>query len=120
MSELGVKGSARSDEKLLFVLGLSVKAGAVIFGVPQICEALGKKKKNGKYPLLVIEASDTSDNTRKRISDKCSYYNVKHVKITTSTEALAHALGKGAALAAVAITDENLCRLAEKHIDMVV
>ena len=118
MSENQAIKVANSDEKLLFVLGLSVKAGAVIFGVPQICEALGKKKKNGKYPLLVIEASDTSDNTHKRISDKCSYYNIKHVRITANTAALAHALGKSAALAAIAITDESLCRLAEKHIDM--
>lgn len=120
MNDAVVTDMASGEGRLLFVLGLSVKAGAVIFGVPQICEALGKNKKNGKYPLLVIEAADTSSNTHKRISDKCSYYNVKHVRITTDTVALAHALGKSAALAAVAITDENLCRLAEKHIDRVV
>ena len=107
----------KKTDALLTVLGLSARARAIIFGVPQICEALSKQKKNGKYPLLVIEAADTSENTHKRISDKCRYYNVKHVRIDASTEALAHALGKSANLAAVALIDENLCRLAEKHIE---
>ena len=105
-----------NEEGLLFALGLSAKARALVYGVPQICEALAKNKKSAKYPLLVIEASDTSDNTHKRISDRCRYYNVKHIRITADTATLAHALGKSALLAAVAITDENLCRLAEKHI----
>ena len=106
----------KKTDALLTAIGFSARARAIIFGVPQICEALSKQKKNGKYPLLVIEASDTSENTHKRISDKCRYYNVKHVRIDASTAMLAHALGKGANLAAVALTDENLCRLAEKHI----
>ena len=105
-----------NEEGLLFALRLSAKARALVFGVSQICEALAKSNKGVKYPLLVIEASDTSDNTHKRISDRCRYYNVKHVRVAATTEALAHALGKSALLSAVAITDENLCRLAEKHI----
>ncbi len=108
---------AKKTDALLSVLGLSARARAIIFGVPQICEALSKQKKNTKYPLLVIEASDTSENTHKRISDKCRYYNVKHVRIAADTETLAHALGKSASLAAIALTDENLCILAEKHIE---
>ena len=104
-----------NEEGLLFALGLAAKARALVFGVPQICEALSKKK-GAKYPLLVVEASDTSDNTHKRISDRCRYYNVKRVRVAASTAALAHALGKSALCSAVAITDENLCRLAEKHI----
>ena len=105
-----------NEEGLLFALGLSAKAGALVFGVSQICEALAKSKRGAKYPLLVIEASDTSDNTHKRITDRCRYYNVKHIRIAATTAALAHVLGKSALLSAVAITDENLCRLAEKHI----
>ncbi len=115
-SEKLLTGEVVNEEGLLFALGLSAKARALIFGVPQICEALAKSKKGAKYPLIVIEASNTSDNTHKRISDRCRYYNVKHIRIAASTEALAHALGKSALLSAVAITDENLCRLAEKHI----
>ena len=116
MSE-DIKTAELADEKgLLFALGLAARARALVFGVPQICEALAKTKKGGKNPLLVIEASDTSDNTHKRISDRCQYYNVKHVRIAADTATLAHALGKSALLAAVAITDENLCRLVENHL----
>ena len=103
-------------EGLLFALGLAARARALIFGSSQICEALAKSKKGGKYPLLVVEASDTSDNTHKRITDRCRYYNVKHIRIEATTATLAHALGKSSLVSAVAITDENLCHLAEKHI----
>ena len=105
-----------NEAGLIFALGMAAKARALVFGTSQICEALAKSKGNAKYPLLVIEASDTSDNTHKRISDRCRYYNVKHIRITATTATLAHALGKSALVSAVAITDQNLCRLAEKHV----
>ncbi len=103
---------------LLSALGFSARAGAIIFGVPLICEALSSKKKvKGKYPLLVVEASDSSENTHKRISDRCSFYGVKHVRIEATSEELSSALGKNAPIAAVALTDENLCRLAQKQLN---
>ena len=105
-----------NENGLIFALGLAAKARALVFGTSQICEALAKSNKSGKYPLLVVEARDTSDNTHKRISDRCRYYNVKHIRIEATTAALGHALGKSSLVSAVAITDENLCRLAEKHI----
>ena len=112
--------SAEKEEKLLSVLGLCARSRNLIFGVPQICEALGKDRQReinkGKYPLMVFEASDVSDNTHKRISDKCGYYNVKHVRLMTDGETLAKRLGKTSMLAAVAITNKNLCLLAEKYI----
>ena len=115
--EMNISGVDGSDEKkLLSVLGLCAKAGSLVFGVPQICEVLAGSKKKGKYPLLVIEAGDTSENTHKRISDKCAYYKVEHIRLRTDGATLAHALGKTSMLAAVAITDENLCRLAQKNI----
>ena len=115
--EMNISGVDGSDEKkLLSVLGLCAKAGSLVFGVPQICEVLAGNKKKGKYPLLVIEAGDTSENTHKRISDKCGYYNVKHVRLMTDGETLAKRLGKTSMLAAVAITNKNLCLLAEKYI----
>jgi hypothetical protein len=33
-----------NEEGMLFALGLAAKARALVFGVPQICEALAKKK----------------------------------------------------------------------------
>ncbi len=107
-----------SNKALLSALGFSARAGEIIFGVPLICEALSAKKKvKGKYPLLVVEAKDTSENTHKRISDRCIFYGVRHVRIDATIEELSSSLGKNAPIAAVALTNENLCRLAEKHLN---
>ena len=112
--------SAENEEKLLSVLGLCARSRNLIFGVPQICEALGKDRQReinkGKYPLMVFEASDVSDNTHKRISDKCGYYNVKRIVLAANGETLAQKLGKSSMIAAVAITHKEFCRLAEKYI----
>lgn len=102
------------DTKLLSTLGLCVKAGKVIFGVPMICDALRKNGKNA--PVLVIEASDNSENTHKKITDKCNYYGVKLVTLSFSGEQLATAVGKSAHIGAVAVTDKGFCQLIEKYI----
>ena len=102
------------EVKLLSSLGICMRAGAVIAGVPLICTAL--KKGGAVAPKLVIEASDTSDNTHKRISDRCAYYGVRRVRLESDGTALAAAIGKSSSVAAVAVTDESLCRLAEKYI----
>ena len=108
MSEKG------NTERLLFSLGLCQKAGKTICGVPMICEAM--RKGGAKSPLIVLEALDTSENTHKRLTDKCKYYSIRHVRISCTVDTLANALGKSAQLGAVAVTDEGLCRLIEKYI----
>ncbi len=101
-------------EKLLSALGLCVRAGKVIFGVPMICDAL--KKGGVNKPVLIIEASDTSDGTHKKIADKSAFYQVRTVRIDCDGATLASALGKTASLAAVAIKDKDMCKIVEKYI----
>lgn len=103
-----------NTDRLLKALGLCVKAGSVVFGVPQTTEAMRRGGK--KAPVLVLEAADTSAGTHKRLSDKCSFYRVKHVRIDCTAQRLAAALGKSAQLAAVGVTDEGISRLVEKYI----
>ena len=105
-----------ADEKnLLGLIGMCRGAGKAVIGVPMICEYLQKYRKKRpigdekETELVVIEASDTSDNTHKKISDKCIYYKVKHVRIESTCEILGRAVGKGA-VAAVAIADKSFCR----------
>ena len=106
-------GRAVPDEKaLLFALGLCAKAGRLIFGVPMICDSLGKAKR----PLLVIAASDNASNSEKRLRDKCAYYGVRLVIAPVDGETLSHAVGKSARLAAVAVTDENLAALVARSL----
>ena len=109
-----MSGADGSETRLLPSLGLCAKAGAAVFGVPMICEAMRRGGKNA--PLLVLEASDTSDNTHKKITDKCKFYGVRHVRLSCTGDVLAAALGKSASLGAVAITDGGLCRMIEKYI----
>ena len=82
----------------------------MITGTPMICEGLRGKKK----PIIVLEACDTSDATHKKLTDKCSFYKTEHVRLKVGGEELARAVGKTGALAAVAVTDENLVMLVKK------
>ena len=100
--------------RVMNALGLCRKAGALICGTDMICTSLRDGK--GKRPLLVLEAADTSDGTHKKINDKCSFYGVKAVRLKETSEELARAVGKTGGLAAVAVTDENLARLAENSL----
>ncbi|MBQ8141494.1 MAG: ribosomal L7Ae/L30e/S12e/Gadd45 family protein [Clostridia bacterium] len=102
------------EKKLLSALGLCARARKITIGVPMICEAL--KRGGEALPRLVFEASDTSENTHKRISDRCGYYNVRQIRLKADGMELALAIGKASFVAAVALADERFCTLAEKYI----
>ena len=101
-----------SCDALLRALGLCAKARAMVFGVPMICEALAGKHKPG----LVVSCADNAENSAKRLRDKCAFYDVRLAVCEVTGAELAHAVGKTGHLAAVAVTDENLCRLIEKRL----
>lgn len=92
---------------VLRALGICAKAGRLICGTPLICEALKAKK----TVFLVVEATDNSENTQKRLRDRCAYYGVEKYRLETDGDTLARALGKSGRVSAAAITDEQLCRL---------
>ncbi len=102
MTELEIK-------KLLMTLGLCAKARKLIYGTEQICDTM----RTGKPVFMVVEASDTSENTHKRLTDRAAYYGVRHVRIDADTVMLGESVGKSSSLAAVGITDEGLCRAVE-------
>ena len=101
------------DNRFWGSLGLSSKAGKLIYGVPMIIEAIQK----GKKVYLVIEAGDTSDNTHKKLTDKCSFYGVEKIRIDADGVELASRIGKSSSLAAVAITDESFYKMVSKNIE---
>ena len=102
------------EEKLLSSLGLCVRAGRVIFGVPMTCDAM--RWGGSKKPVLVLEAADTSENTHKRLQDKCAYYGVKHIRLSLGGDSLAAATGKSFFLGAVAVTEAGMAGLIEKYL----
>ena len=99
---------------LLSSLGLCVRARRVIFGVPMICEAMRRGGKDA--PRLVLEAADTSENTHKKITDKCAHYGVECIRLACGGAALAQALGKSAVLAAVAVTDDRMVAMIKQYL----
>jgi ribosomal protein L7Ae-like RNA K-turn-binding protein len=100
------------EEKLLSTLGLCARARKLVMGTPMVCEALRDKK---NPVVAVLEASDTSGNTHKKLSDKTAFYGVPLYRLTADTAQLGRAVGKTGAVAAVGVTDENLYKaLADK------
>ena len=113
MSEIKLT-DIESRKKFLSSLGLCARAGKLIYGVPMICDAL--RKGGASKPVLIVEASDTSEGTHKKIANKAAFYAVKTVRIDCDGATLASALGKTSSLAAVAIKDEKMCSIVEKYI----
>ncbi len=101
---------------LLSTLGLCARAGALIYGTDRVCEAL-RLAKQGQTPLMVLEAEGNSQNTQKKLSDKCTYYKVRHVILPVNSAALGAALGRGGELAAVGLVNSDLCRAVDKQLD---
>lgn len=96
--------------EVLRALGLARRAGALVCGTPMIITALRSAKK----PMIAVAANDISEGTRKKLSDKCAYYETPLLTVGVGGEALAKAVGKSGFLAAVAVTDENLAKLVNK------
>ncbi len=107
--------SEQAQNKLLSTLGLCARARGLIIGTPMVCEALRAPTK-GQRVLAVLEASDTSENTHGKLVSKCAFYGVPLYRIGVTTEALAHAIGKSAATAAVGVTHEGLWQAMTKHL----
>ena len=108
--------STSRERGLLSSIGMCRGAGRAVIGVPMICEELKKRGAQKGDDIMVIEASDTSENTHKKIADKSAYYKVRTVRLNCDGATLASALGKTSSLAAVAITDGQMCQMVEKYI----
>lgn len=74
--------------KKLNLLGLAMRAGKIISG-----ESLVLKEVRMRKASVVILANDASENTKKKISDKCSFYGVPVID-EFSTEEMSRAIGK--------------------------
>ncbi len=99
--------TSTDEARTLRALGLCAKARKLIYGTPMICEALHAKKR----VYLVLISDDNAPNTDKRLFDRCTFYGVPTVRLASTGEELAAALGKESRLAAVAVSDENMYRL---------
>ena len=89
-------------DKLAGMLGLSRKAGKLVFGTERIIECIKIQKVN-----IVLLALDVSANSRKRIENCCKYYKVEYYDLSMTMDKLSHFIGQVSAVSAVAITDKS-------------
>ncbi|MFA6730126.1 MAG: ribosomal L7Ae/L30e/S12e/Gadd45 family protein [Eubacteriales bacterium] len=73
----------------LSLLGLAYRAGALAFGTRGALEKIRRRQ-----AFLVIVASDASPNTKKDLTDKCTFYGVECEFSPYSMEEIGKALGK--------------------------
>ncbi len=76
------------NQKTLSMLGLMIKAGKLISGEELVINNVRANKVE-----LVLLATDASDNTKKKVNDKCKTYNTKVLCLFTSDE-MSNAIGK--------------------------
>ena len=98
--------SLSMNNKIKFdrLLGIARKAGRTVIGTDLVMKAL-----SGTTPAIymVLASNGASDNTKKRISDRCLYYHVKQYNIPHTPDELSHLLGKTSAVCCIGITDKG-------------
>jgi ribosomal protein L7Ae-like RNA K-turn-binding protein len=85
-------------------LGLCLRAGRLISGEELVLDSI----KHGKAKFVLL-SEDASENTRKRITDKCTYYKIPFQQVFTRSE-IGEAIGK-AERVVIAITDQGFAKL---------
>lgn len=86
------------------LLGIARKAGRMIMGTDLVMKALA-----GSNPpvYLVLSSTGASDNTKKRINDRCLYYKTEHYTIPQTPAELSTMLGKTSSVCCIGITDRS-------------
>ena len=94
-----------NSNKFLSMLGLSRRARQVIIGTPLVTSTLpsGKVK-------VVFYTDDASENTKKRITDKCKFYNVRCIMINVSSAEIGKMVGMNTSVCVVGITDDSFSK----------
>ena len=96
--------------KVLNTLGICACARKISYG-----ETLLKDIKN-KNVYLVLVASDSSENSKKKITDKCKYYRCEYL-IYSDKESISKAIGRIDVVSAVGIKDINLTKKLKENLE---
>ena len=90
-------------------LGLCIRAGACTYGFDN---ALKMMKKNRS--AVVIVSQDASEGTKKKTSDKCSYYNTE-IRFVDLKETFARLKIEGN-IKVISVNDKNFKNLIDKRL----
>lgn len=95
------------NSRIYSMIGLAMRAGAVVLGEGKVSASI----KNGTAKAVVLSA-DASENTKKKIRNSCSFYNVELVEIGDRFM-LGKCTGRGFAVSAAIINREMAARIIE-------
>lgn len=96
--------------KVLNTLGICACSRKISYG-----ETLLKDIKNRKVYFVVV-ASDASDNSKKKIIDKCNYYNCEY-GILLDKNSITKSIGRVDLICAVGIKDYNLVKKLKENME---
>ena len=105
----GLSSRSENEQRIYSLLSLCKKAGKVEGGDLAVMDSI----RSGKAVLVLI-AEDASDNTKKKVRDKCEYRRISWV-VFGSREGLGHATGAGER-AALAVTDPGFAETLRKRL----
>lgn len=102
-----------NNSKAMQMISLAMRAGKIASGefMTETCVKEGKA-------FLVIVATDASDNTKKKFTDMCKYYEVP-ILIFADKDSLGHMIGKEFR-ASLCVNDEGLAEEIIKKVSEVV
>ena len=103
--------------KLLGMLGLAKKAGKIIIGTDRVTDTIRNKNIPGLGLTLI--ASDSSNNTKKRVINCCEYYKSEYKIVSVTTDELAHAIGRSNDISVICVTDPNFTAVLKELITLV-
>ena len=99
--------------KMERLLGIARKAGKTLIGTDLVLKAVAC----GNPKIYMVLASEgASENTQKRISDRCLYYNVLRYDIPQTPSELSHLLGKTSSVCCIGITDQGFAEGLKRYL----
>ena len=102
-----------ASSKFIGLLGMAAKAGRLTFGTSLVRTKIQSKQK----PSLVLLSSDSSDNTKKRIINCCTYYGCRFKIVSHTSDELGARTGREGSISCIAVNDEGFATAMEKAID---
>lgn len=96
--------------KALNTIGLCKCANKISYG-----ETLIKDIKNHSVSLVVI-CIDTSDNSKKKVIDKCNYYHCEYI-VAFTQEQVMKVIARVDPVSAIGIKDSNLAKKFKENIE---
>ena len=96
--------------KVLNTLGICACARKISYG-----ETLLKDIKSKKVYFVVV-AGDASDNSKKKIIDKCTFYKCEYV-VCLNKESITKSIGRIDLVSAIGVKDYNLVKKLKENIE---